>query len=73
MSSLTLHHCHFHRAEHPFGQGGNSNYLKGGEIEGYTFRTGMIWILLMLLICLGLAKLTYLPIRIQIGAWGDFV
>lgn len=28
MSSLTQHHCHSHRAEHPYGQGGDSNYLE---------------------------------------------
>lgn len=28
MSSLTQRHCHSHRAEHPYGQGGNSNYLE---------------------------------------------
>lgn len=27
-SHLTQHRCHSHRAEHPCGQGGNSNYLE---------------------------------------------
>lgn len=29
MSDLTLHRCHFHRAERPYDQEGNNNYLKG--------------------------------------------
>lgn len=28
MSSFTQRRCHSHRAEHPYGQGGNSNFLE---------------------------------------------
>lgn len=34
MSSLTQRHSHSHRAEHPYGQGGSSNYLKGRGDRG---------------------------------------